>query len=152
MIRLAQNKTIKSIAKEVILFIIGGLTYVFMEMLFRGYSHISMFFVGGIAFLLIGEINEIPKLKNLPLFYQMGLGSIIITLIELISGYILNIRLGLNVWDYSGLPFNFHGQICLYFSVLWFFVSLIAILLDDYIRYRFFGQSKAEYKLFCKYF
>lgn len=146
------KKIVKNIFKEVILFIIGGLVYVFMELLFRGHSHISMFFVGGIAFVLIGEINEIPFLKDYPLFYQMLMGSLIITLLELCSGYILNIKLGLDVWNYSSLPFNYKGQICLYFSILWFFVSLIAILLDDYIRYRFFGQAKAEYKLFCKYF
>lgn len=147
-----KKKIIKNICKEAILLVIGGLIYVFMELLFRGYSHISMFFVGGIAFVLIGEINEIPVLKDYPLFYQMIAGSLVITMLELISGYILNIKLGLNIWDYSSLPFNYKGQICLYFTILWIFVSLIAILLDDYIRYRLFGQTKAEYKLFCKHF
>lgn len=147
-----KHKIIKNISKELVLLVIGGLVYVFMELLFRGYSHISMFFVGGTAFVLIGEINEIPYLKDYPLFFQMLAGSLIITILELCSGYILNIKLGLDIWNYSSLPFNYKGQICLYFSILWFFVSLIAILLDDYIRYRFFNQQKAEYKLFCKYF
>lgn len=143
---------IKKILKPIILFSIGGTVYVFMELSFRGRSHIAMFFVGGLAFLMIGFINEIKPLKNLPLFNQSILGSLIVTFLELIFGYLLNIVLKLDVWDYSNLPFNFHGQICLPFSILWIFVSLFAIVLDDYIRYKLFDEEKPTYTFFSKHF
>lgn len=59
----------------------------------------------------------------------------IITVFEFIVGYIVNIHLGWQVWDYSGLPFNLYGQICLYYFLLWMPLSMAGIVLDDWIRY-----------------
>jgi len=49
---------------------------------------------------------------------------------------------------YSALPFNILGQVCLPFMVIWFFLSLAAILLDDYMRYFIWNEEKPRYKLF----
>lgn len=65
------------------------------------------------------------------LWKQMLLGSVIITLLEFVCGCIVNLLLHWNVWDYSNLPFNILGQICLPFSILWFFISFVAIVIDD---------------------
>ena len=143
---------IKRMLKPIILFNIGGTVYIFMELAFRGRSHIAMYFVGGLAFLMIGFINETKSLKSLPLFYQSILGSLIVTSLELIFGYIFNIIFKWNIWDYSNLPFNFHGQICLPFSILWIFVSLFAIILDDYVRHKLFDEEKPTYTFFNKHF
>ncbi len=67
---------------------------------------------------------------------------IIVTCVEFLSGYVLNIKMGLNIWDYSNLPLNVMGQVSLLFSVFWFFLSIIAIWLDDYLRYKFYGDKK----------
>ena len=56
--------------------------------------------------------------------------------------------LHLNVWDYSNMPLNVLGQICLPFSLLWVIIAIGAIILDDYIRYCFFDEEKPRYKLF----
>lgn len=135
----------KALCKNLFLFIVGGILYYLIEIIWRGRSHFSMFFVGGLCFVLIGKINEYISWET-PVYIQSILGSIIITTIEFISGCILNIWLGLDVWDYSNIPFNLLGQICLPFSVLWIFISFAAILLDDYIRYFFFGEEKPRYK------
>lgn len=125
------------------LFIIGGMLYTLIELLFRGYSHISMFILGGIDFVIIGTMNEYSTQKNI--FTQSLLGAMIITLSELITGYIVNIKLGLNVWDYSNLPLNFAGQICLYYSLLWIPVSFAAVLVDDLLRFWFFNEDIPSY-------
>lgn len=135
----------KALCKNLFLFIVGGILYYLIEIIWRGHSHFSMFFVGGLCFVLIGKINEYISWET-PVYIQSILGSIIITTIEFISGCILNIWLGLGVWDYSNIPFNLFGQICLPFSILWIFVSFIAIFIDDYIRYLFFGEEKPRYK------
>lgn len=120
------------ILKEFIIFLIFGFIYCILEIFFRGYTFISMFFIGGICGVLIGLIND--KTPDIPLFYQCLLGSIIVTLIEFIAGYILNLKLGLHMWDYSNLPYNYKGQICLMFSCIWFFLSIPVIYLDDYLK------------------
>lgn len=118
--------------KNLIIFIIFGITYVGIELLFRGHSHISMFFLGGLCGLLIGLINEYTPKMNIIL--QMFMGTTIITLLEFITGCVVNLWLGLNVWDYSNLRFNIMGQISLIFSFAWFVLSYFVIKLDDYIR------------------
>lgn len=132
--------------KGFILSIIGGVSYFIIEILWRGYSHFSMFMLGGLCFLFIGLINEFFTYE-MPLWKQQGIATIIIIFLELIFGLILNIWLNLNIWDYSNLRFNFMGQICLEYSILWFFLSLPAIVLDDYIRYKM-GEEKPHYVFF----
>ena len=133
----------KNIIKYIILFLIGGCVYYSIEIIARGFSHWTMFMVGAICFILIGAINEITS--KMPLLKQMLLSAIIITFIEFISGCILNIWLGLNIWDYSNEPFNLLGQINLKHTIYWFLLSSIGIVLDDYIRYILFKEEKPKY-------
>lgn len=128
------------------LFLIGGVSYYFIEILYRGYSHFSMIIVGGLCFVLIGSLNEFSK-KEIPLLLQMLASVLIVDTIELISGIIINKILLLNVWDYSNLRFNFLGQISLRSSVCWFFLSLLAIFIDDLLRNKIYNQEKHTYKI-----
>ena len=137
-----------TLIKYPVLFVIGGTSYVFIEILWRGYTHITMFFLGGLCFILIGLINENYFTGRLPILIQQIISCFIITLLELIFGLIFNLWLGLNIWDYSSLRFNFMGQICLRYSIFWFFLSLPAIILDDYLRHKLFGEEKPRYRIF----
>lgn len=128
-----------NIIKSIILFIIFGFIYCGIEIIWRGYTHPSMFIVGGLCCLLIGLINEITP--DMPMWLQCLLSMVIIVVIEFISGCILNLGLGLHVWDYSNMPFNILGQVCLPFSIIWFFLSYIAIKLDDYFRRLLFHEE-----------
>ena len=103
------------VLKEIIIFIIFGLLYGLLEILFRGHTHWTMVVLGGICGVLIGLLNEITPTMKITI--QMFISSLMVTALELVFGYILNIRLGLHIWDYSNQPFNFHGQICLLFSI-----------------------------------
>lgn len=124
----------------------GGFLYVLIELAFRGRSHWTMFLVGGLCFWLIGLINEIIPWEMM-LWRQCGVGAIIITGVEFVAGCVINILLGWQVWDYSGLPLNLLGQVCLPFSVLWFFLAAVGIIIDDYLRYWWFGEEKPHYRL-----
>ena len=135
---------IKHILKYLFLLAVGGATYVLIEILTRGFSHWTMFVVGGICFVLVGIINEItPKV---PLIQQMVLSAAIITAIEFISGCILNLWLHLNIWDYTDEFGNILGQICPKHTLYWFLLSLVGIVLDDYLRHIFFGEKKPTYE------
>lgn len=137
---------LKQILKLCILALIGGIIYVLIELAWRGYSHISMFILGALCFVLLGGINEFLPWE-LGFVWQMLIGAGIVTILELIVGIVVNVWLGLEVWDYSNLPFNFMGQICLPFSFAWTLLSGVAIVVDDYLRYWLFGEEKPHYKI-----
>lgn len=133
--------------KCLVLFCIGAVVYALVEILWRGYTYWTMAVLGGLLFLLIGGINNwIPW--DMPLCLQAIIGSLLVTGAELIAGVVLNIWLGFGIWDYSGMPFNILGQICPQFTAAWAGLSIVAIVLDDYIRYWLFGERKPKYKLF----
>lgn len=138
-------KILNTILKYLTLFLIGGITYYFIEIVYRGYSHYSMIIVGGLCFILIGSINEFSN-KEIPLLLQMLISVLLVDIVELISGIIINRILLLNVWDYSQLKYNFLGQISLNSSIAWFFLSLFAIYMDDLLRYVIFKEKKPRYK------
>ena len=141
------NKYIKLFLKYLFLGFIGGFTYYNIELMYRGYSHISMFLLASFLFILIGLINEFLSWDT-SLFIQSIIGAIIVTVFEFITGCIVNLWLGLNIWDYSNEPLNVMGQICLPFTLIWIVLSCIAIILDDYLRYYIFNEEKPHYKVF----
>lgn len=141
------TKRSKLLLKYLFLFLFGGTIYCLIELLFRDHTHPSMYILGGICFIICGLYNEILSWDT-PLILQMFLSATSITILEFITGVIVNIILKLNVWDYSNMPFNLFGQICLPFYFAWFFLSAVAIIVDDYIRYYFFGEEKPRYKIF----
>lgn len=137
---------LEHIFRLLILFGIGGFSYMGIEILWRGYTHWSMGIVGGLCFVLIGLINEIFTFQ-MPLWLQDGIAALLVTVIELISGVIINLILDLNIWDYSNMPFNILGQVCLLYTVLWFFLATLAIIVDDFLRWRLFHEEFPKYKI-----
>lgn len=129
-----------------VIFILGGILYASVEIMVRGWTHPSMFVVGGLCVLLIGKLDEFAP--GLPLVAQALTGAAIITGLELASGLIVNVLLGLQVWDYSGHALNFMGQICLLISLLWIPASLGAVFVDDALRKALFHQPIPEYRWF----
>ncbi len=110
---------------SMIIFSIGALGYGLIEILWRGHTHWSMLTAGGFCFSFFAKIGE--KLQNTSLFLKAVIGSGFITAIEFIFGIVFNIILKKNVWDYSKMPFNIAGQICLLYSFFWGILSIIFI-------------------------
>lgn len=127
----------KSILRYATIFVIGALTYGLIEISVRGYTHISMGILGGMCMLMIDIMNSFRR-KGLSLGAALVFMTMFITLSELVSGIILNINMRLNIWDYSNMPFNYRGQICLPFMFLWFLLSGVGILADEFLRWKFF--------------
>ena len=128
------------------LFVTGGILYVLLEIIWRSHSHWTMFLLGGLCFVCLGLINEIIPWE-MPLWKQVLIGACIVTGLEFITGIIVNLMLHWNVWDYSTMPGNILGQICPQYFILWLPVSLIAIVLDDWLRYWWFHEEKPHYRL-----
>lgn len=144
--RLFFQKHLSILCKYLFLFWFGGSTYVTLEVLWRGYSHWTMLVLAGFVFIIIGLLNELWNWST-SFILQLITGTSIATISELLTGVIVNLWMGWNVWDYSDLPGNFLGQICPQFTILWLFISAIAIVLDDIIRWKFFGEEKPHYSI-----
>ena len=46
----------KKLACSLILFLFGGTGYAMLELLWRGFTHWSMFVLGGVCYLLVGRV------------------------------------------------------------------------------------------------
>lgn len=142
------------VLKPITLFSVGGALYITIEFVWRAIRGSNqtqwvMFIVGGIAFLLIGAINEyLPW--DMSFWKQCLIGTSLVLADEFISGVILNIWLCMNVWDYSNTPFNVLGQVCLPFAFAWYALSAVGIVLDDYLRYWIFKEEKPRYNFKIK--
>ena len=105
-----------------------------MEILWRGYTHPTMCFAGGIASC---AVYYIAKNINAGIFIKALYGAFAITSVELLFGVVFNIFLKLDVWDYSGLPFNFMGQICVGYFFIWYIICLGLIHIYSKIKFVF---------------
>ena len=112
-------------------FFVGGSVYYALELLWRGHSHITMWFCGAVCMLGIFFIEWCHAEK--PLLLRMLLSALFITATEFAFGCVFNLWLGLGVWDYSALPLNLLGQICLPFTCIWYLLAFpgagVALLL-----------------------
>lgn len=118
---------------SVLLFCIGGIGYPVLELLWRGRTHSSMALAGGISLCLIDRTCD-KKRKHPVSLKQCALCAALITMVEFFIGFFVNIIGRRKVWDYSNLPANLMGQICLPFSIGWFFLSIPLIGLCRFCR------------------
>lgn len=123
---------IKRIKENAILSIIGSSGYYALETLWRGFSHWTMAVAGGICFPLLYRMNK--NLHHESFFKRCAFGSVIITVIEFITGCIVNRKLKWKVWDYSKQKFNILGQICPLFTFLWFLLCIPVLLFANHLR------------------
>ena len=136
----------KQFGKYAFLFWFGGSFYVSLEVIYRQRSHYAMLILAGLVFIIVDLFNEIWKWDT-SLILQVAVGTIVATIGEFIVGCIVNLWLRWNIWDYSDKWGNILGQICPQFTLLWIPLILVAIVLADVIRWRFFNEEKPRYKL-----
>lgn len=132
------------ILKYIFLFIIGGAIYYFAEVAFRGHSHWTMYLLGGIVFFFAGQQNEVTPWEE-SFWKQLAKVELFTLSAEFVTGCIVNLLLGWNVWDYSNLPGNLFGQVTWQFALLFLPMCAFGIILDDYIRWIFFGEERPHY-------
>lgn len=132
-----QSKAVKAFT----LFVVGALIYGLIEISVRGFTHITMGVLGGISMVVIHLLND-ERRRGMNYFLQISIAAFFITAIEFLAGEILNRYLQMNIWDYSDIPLNFDGQICLPFVFLWMILSAIGTALDDFIRWKMFKEPK----------
>lgn len=111
----------------------GGIGYGLIEILWRGRTHPSMVLCGGLCFLFMHTVNA--AMRKHSVFLRALICMAGITAMEFAVGCIVNIALGMGVWDYSGMRFQLMGQICLLYSFFWYLLS-VAVSFASNIAFR----------------
>ena len=96
--------------------------------------------------------------------YQMSegmiflFGVILATVVELIAGWLLDVCFHARWWDYSDKPLNFHGYICLEFSLIWgLAIVLVVKVFQKYVENNTSTQADSTFGwmilaiLYCVY-
>lgn len=124
----------------------GGCIYYTVEILFRGFSHWTMFLLGGICFLFFYMQGILTAWKE-PLWIQTFRATIFVVSMEFITGIIVNKYLNMNVWNYEDMPFHVFGQICLPFAVIFSGLCVMGIIMSGYMGHWFYGEEKPHYHI-----
>lgn len=126
----------KAIIRQCTVFLFGAFVYGSFEILWRGYTHPSMLLLGGLCFSLIYFLEKDTFLSDRRIF-KYFMYALIITFAEFFFGLFLNILLGLDIWDYSDIPLNILGQICVPFYFLWVLLSVVSSFVCKAMRFAF---------------
>lgn len=109
--------------------LIAGGIYLLIELAWRGYTHWTMLPLAAVIFVCAGVLDE---RENPPPFWgQVVIGTGIATALEFAAGLILNLWLGLGIWDYSHMAGNILGQICPQFTLAWAALMAVSIKLEN---------------------
>lgn len=130
----------------------GGTLYFLLEVVFktlRGEAEQISWTMLVLAVILTIPVERCGEQLpwEVPLWLQALACALLVTAVELAAGVILNIWLGLDIWDYSHLPFNLWGQICPQFSAVWWFLCLVFIPAFDWLRWSVEDGQRPKYRL-----
>lgn len=92
----------------------------------RGFLNGPLCPIYGFGVVIVLSFLEPLKGSKLLLFF----GSVLLTsLLELVTGFVLEKIFHQHWWDYSDEPFNLGGYICLRFSIMWGFACMFVVYL-----------------------
>lgn len=135
----------KTLIKAFFIYCFSGGLYVMIETLFRGYSFMEMYYLGGALGVMAYFLNNIFSYE-MDFLLQCMTCTVIGTFAEGVVGTICN--MDYHMWDYRHLSLSFFNDQCnVFFMVLWFLLFVIGIPLLDYIGWKCWGEEKPYYKI-----
>lgn len=134
----------KKISEYLFLWAIGGTVYYSLEMCFRGFSHWTMFVLGGICLVFFTVQGQMLHWEE-PMWRQILRCTIFVVSAEFITGIIVNKWLHLAIWDYSTMPLQLFGQICLPFAILFSGLCAVGIWLGGNLLHWLYGEEKPHF-------
>lgn len=136
----------RKISKYLFFGALGGALYYTFEILFRGFSHWSMYVLGGICFVFFYIQGESMGWQE-PVWKQTLRCTVFVTAGEFITGIIVNKWLHYSVWDYSQMPLQVFGQICVPFMIVFSGLSVLGIFLSGYLAFYLYKEVKPSYHI-----
>ncbi len=131
---------------HVLRWILGGVLYGLLEVVWRGHTHWTMIVLAALLCIPLDILNETVLPWETPLWLQAILGGLTITAAEFAAGCVLNLWLGLGIWDYSALPFDLWGQICPRYTALWCLLAGPVIVAYDWLDRWLCGGERPQYR------
>lgn len=135
---------------SILLWFWGGTVYYLLEVVYKtatGHPERISWTMLVVVILLTVPVErcgaELPW--SCPLWLQAAACAALVTVVELVAGLILNVWLGLGVWDYSQFPGNLWGQICPQFAAVWWVICLVFIPVFDWMRWAVEGGERPHY-------
>jgi len=92
--------------------------------------------LGGLIIILIDKyfIKKIKINKYIKIFITFITYTIVLTLIEGLSGYLCEIILDVEMWNYTSKPYNIGKYMCLFYAPIWGLLGvLISYVIKSYI-------------------
>ncbi len=111
---------------------VGGSIYYGIEMIYRGFSHWTMFVLGGGCMIFMGEQGRRCNWSD-HILKQIAKSTVFVAIGEFLTGLFVNKWMKWNIWDYSNQPFNLMGQICLRFLVYFSLLCIGGIKISEFI-------------------
>lgn len=134
----------KKISEGIFFATLGGSIYYGIEMIVRGFSHWSMFCVGGLVFLFCIFQGIEMKWKE-GLCIQVLRALVVTVSLEFMTGIVFNKWMHKEIWDYSDQPFHLWGQICLPFMILFSGLLVMAIFLGGVLSNLLYKEGKPDF-------
>lgn len=134
----------KKISESLFLWGLGGTIYYIIEMIFRGFSHWSMFVLGGICMMFFGKQGLWTRWED-PMWKQVIRCTLFITAGEFITGIFVNKWMKWDVWDYSDQPMNLFGQICVPFVILFSGLCVIGLFISGYALHWIYKEKNPHF-------
>ena len=103
----------------------------------RGFLNIPILPIYGFTIVitkkLIGTVKKPSKIlipiknDNLRFIAYISMCFLMPTIFELLTGFLFDYYLNLRLWNYSNIPLNINGYICLRYSLIWMVLLYVAI-------------------------
>lgn len=131
-----------------VIFLVSGFIYTALELLWRGYTHWTMFVCAGLCGLAMANINNNWLEFDTDFRIQVVASALVCTLMEFIFGIIFNGDF--TIWDYRGLWGTIHwlgDQVNVLFFGAWVVISLFGLPLLDWMQWKLGLAEKPYYRI-----
>jgi uncharacterized membrane protein len=146
-----EGDKVKEFLRAVILIAVMGFIYMLMEIIYKGSSSPIMIAIGGLSAYFVGLLDEKNDyFYNKKMSQKCFIGMFITLAMEFSSGMILK-HYNIILWDYSNLPCNLCGVICLPYAIMWFFLVPLGLFLNDRLRKLIFNEKEPRKPLMNYY-
>lgn len=135
------------------IFIISGLIYIMLELIWRGRTHWTMFLCAGLCGLVMANINNNLLEFDTDFLKQVVISALCCTTFEFLFGIIFNGDF--SIWDYRNTWGTIHilgDQVNILFFGIWIIISVFSLPFLDWLQWKLGLAEKPYYRIGQKYF
>ena len=131
-----------------VIFNISGFIYIILELLWRGYSHWTMYLCAGLCGLVMAAINDNWFKMDTDFRFQVLASAVSCTIMEFFFGIVFNGDF--SIWDYRGLWGTIHflgDQVNILFFGMWMLISIFALPFLDWMQWKLGIGQRPYYRI-----